>query len=191
MPRMPSHYCRAETKREYLTKKYKHKYQVWEDYAEAARKVDGKVCSITVFNKVFDSEFNIFLHQQKKDECNLCIEADLCPPIGSDLMRFEKHLEEREMARMQYELDSASAWTKSNDDQLSPSPRILVIETDLQKHILTPQANVGSFYYMRRLTNYNQTAYVHAHNKGILVLWHEGLLGKEGLCISTAIMEII
>jgi len=195
LPKMESHYCRANTSKLYLAKKYKYKQDVWKEYAALANAKQRKVCSYYSFIEIWKTEFNIGLFKPKKDECDVCIGAELNPPTEEEeLHDYEDHIRERDLSRQSYNIDVEKAWCQTEvagQMYTAINDRIMVIETDLQKQILTPISNASSFYFMSKLTNYNQTSYIHGHNQAFMVLWHEGLLGKDGLCIANAIIQII
>ncbi len=68
------------------------------------------------------------------------------------------HIRERDLSRQSYNIDVEKAWCQTEvagQMYTAINDRIMVIETDLQKQILTPISNASSFYFMSKLTNYN------------------------------------
>ena len=58
---------------------------------------------------------------------------------------------------------------------------------DLENVISLPKANVGNFYYKRKLSQYNLTGHCSLNKKGYCVLWHELMAGRGGNDIASAV----
>lgn len=72
-PRVPGHYCRANTQKEYLEfgLNMSKMYQLFVEYCKEVHKTPAKKW---LYTKIFNEEFNISFHTPKKDQCDTCCE---------------------------------------------------------------------------------------------------------------------
>ena len=130
-----------------------------------------------------DHEFNIANHVPKKDLCNLCEEHKRTTAMSPELTeKFEKH--------SQGKLETKSERDK---DRKFISKSTTVVTFDLENVLLCPKANVSCFFYMRKLTVFNLTAHVSdgKHKEGYCAIWHEGIGGRGGNDIASALVKIL
>lgn len=166
-PRMESHYCRLESKRDYLHPNL-NKQTMYDMFThENASK--GISASYTSYCNVLKSQ-NISFHNPKKDMCKICQtyrKGD--PQKKKELMEtFLQHTKEKEAVRLKK--DKAKRETDNN---------VAVATFDLQQVLYLPKTNDNQLFYKRRLANYNLTMYDLKTKECHCFLWHEGL-GKRG-----------
>lgn len=74
-PVMPSHYCRARSKRKYLAENLKVSIMHRQYIAERAPNAPN-TASYKQYLDIFNSEFNYSFHRSKKDRCTLCLQYE-------------------------------------------------------------------------------------------------------------------
>ena len=74
---------------------------------------------------------------------------------------------------------------KENNDEAS-----LIVVYDLENVINLPKADVGSFFYKRKLTLYNLTAMT-SSKQGYCAIWTEGMSGRAGNDIASYFIRIL
>ncbi|KAJ8926265.1 hypothetical protein NQ314_021386 [Rhamnusium bicolor] len=99
IPRVESHYCRAETEREYI-EGTKTIADLHRDYQESCKNENIPSATYRTYYDVFTREFNIAFHFPKKDQCDLCLEFHNTPADGKSFLqeRYEHHLREKDLS---------------------------------------------------------------------------------------------
>lgn len=72
LPKLPSHYNRANSSKLYLEPVFKSLSQLYQLYCETCKNADRKHLS----NKTFYCQFNdsnLAIYQPKKDQCDICV----------------------------------------------------------------------------------------------------------------------
>jgi len=67
----------------------------------------------------------------------------------------------------------------------------MYIEQDMQGNVISPDSDIGLFWYMSRINSYNFTCYIHGFNQVVCILWHEGLSGKDGVTMASARLKML
>jgi hypothetical protein len=144
-PRIESHYCRANTKQEYLEAGLTIR-EMYRLYKEACQKEVRKPVSEGKYRQVFNDQFNIAFHMPSKDLCDTCETFKSKQSTGSlagdDEEKQAMHLERKTQARVAKEADKTST-------------TVLTAAFDLQQVMSCPKLRVGSAYYLRKLNVYN------------------------------------
>ncbi|KAK3919936.1 Dihydroxy-acid dehydratase [Frankliniella fusca] len=175
-PRIPSHYCRKRTKREYLEKgltiaKMARLYQKWAEEKNLPR---NAVATQRQYRDILNSNFNLGFFKPKKDQCSLC--AIMGNKSNTRQIREEKkaawvaHVKNKEKARALKAKDVAESMTDKT---------VVACSFDLQKQLSCPKSENGAYYYRSKLNLYNFTAFNMTDRVGDCFLWHEGI-GKKG-----------
>ncbi|KAJ8931321.1 hypothetical protein NQ314_015776 [Rhamnusium bicolor] len=127
-------------------------------------------------NKMYIDGF----HTPKKDQCALCENFKNANQKTKENIkeRFEKHIKEKELSRIE----------KSKDVE---SDEIEVYCYDLQSVLPTPSGDVNSFYYKKKLATYNFTIYDVKNKKGYCYLWHEGTAKRGANEICSCVFKFI
>ncbi|CAG5006176.1 unnamed protein product [Parnassius apollo] len=71
IPKIESHYLRAQTKRQYISSE-KSLADIYRDYKQLREKDGLAIATSSTFNRIFNTEFNISFFVPKKDQCDLC-----------------------------------------------------------------------------------------------------------------------
>nr|XP_053611997.1 uncharacterized protein LOC128676083 [Plodia interpunctella] len=106
IPRIESHYLRANTSREYISGD-KTIMDIWRDF-DNMRKIQGKSsCEYWLYYDIFNKEFNISFFQPKKDRCDLCLDFELATPNRNIEIKkkYEDHLAEKNLCRQEKRVD--------------------------------------------------------------------------------------
>ncbi|KAG5871253.1 hypothetical protein JTB14_003398 [Gonioctena quinquepunctata] len=144
IPRIESHYLRAQTTREFIESS-KCLADLYRDYKEEREKANKCVASVSMFNRIFRNEFNISFFVSKKDQCDLCETFQNSDEEKNILLRpiYDQHQREKEMARIE---------NKNDKDDIN-KPHIIVY--DLQAVMPVPKGHASSFYYKSNLNCIN------------------------------------
>lgn len=180
-PCVESHYCRANTKRNYLDSTLNIK-KMYELYTEACNSSGRQPVKQSFYRSVFCSQYNLHFHVPKKDRCDLCEEVKMQTQNNDTLieekrLKFEKHLQDKVACREEKKKDRDTSTT------------FLVF--DMQNVITCPHAEVSNFYYKSKLNVYNLTAILSSTKQVYCALWHEGLMGRSGNDLASALIKIL
>jgi len=182
---VPAHYCRQDTKRQYLEDHFQTKIQLYNAYKEQCLTDNVEPVSMKKVVDVF-KKFDISFHCPKKDQCAKCRliyltlkQRDLSE---EEELEFLMHLIEKWIFRIQKKEKIAS---------VLGDKKMMYIEQDMQGNVISPDSDIGLFWYMSRINNFNFTSYIHGWNKVVCVLWHEGLSGKDGVTMASARLQML
>lgn len=168
-PKMQSHYCRKDTKREYLDKSL-NVQKMYELYIESCKAKNIEPQKQHIYRRVFNTEFNLAFHHPKKDLCAKCEKYKQGGPVSQD--EFEDHQQKKEQARKEKEKDKQEAKEHKN---------IHALTFDLEQVLSLPKSSISNFYYKRKLSLYNLTTYSLGNRDVKCFLWAE-MDGKRGAC---------
>lgn len=179
-PRIESHYCRANTKREYIEGdlSIEKMYALYKDFV-TERGLDP--VKIWIYRKIFCTEFNISFNRPSKDRCDLCAEVDLRKReknLSEDKKNeYERHMQEKQMMRNE---------KKKDKDSATP-----ILCFDLENVLSCPKGDVKNFFYKSKLNVYNMTAHLSINNNAYCAVWSEALHGRAGNDIASAVYKIL
>lgn len=176
-PRTESHYCRKNSKREYLhpSLTVTMMFDMFKD------KFPDVHCDYSTYFRVFKS-MNLSFHQPKKDKCNLCDIYERSTPEQKEELenRYTTHIAERNEVR------NLKNHLKENSD-----PSVVVATFDLEQVIYLPKTNRCEVFYKRTLSNYNFTVYNLKSKKCNANVWHEGLAKRGANEISSCLLDFL
>lgn len=182
-PRVPGHYCRKNTQKEYLEFGL-NLSKMYELYQEDCRTKNIIAAKKWLYTKMFNEGFNIGFFIPKKDQCDLCSEHENQRKLNKLTLdldeKFKTHIKEKEHARSQKNIDKATV-----------DKTTAIICFDLQRVLNIPQSNVSKAYYLQKLNVFNLTACDVANKQGYCVLWHEGMSGRAGNDIASATVQML
>lgn len=159
LPKLPSHYCRADSSKLYLEPIYACKMEVFKSYQTKCAENNKQALSRTTFLSVF-REMNYGLYQPKKDQCDICTSHD----IGNyDVELYSTHRLNVELARNEKTKDKAEAL----------SGKFHVLAVDVQGVLLAPMLKASSLYYKTKLVVHNFTVYNLSTRQTTCYLWDE------------------
>ncbi|KAF4518727.1 hypothetical protein B566_EDAN005179 [Ephemera danica] len=132
LPRVPSHYCRASSTREYLERPFHSIRQVYRLYKE------DLALSWTKFLNIFRVK-KLSIFKPKKDQCNICSLSQEDPTLT-------QHYQDNKQVKEEKRKD------KENMDQDT-----YVLCADVQSALPSPQIFVNATYYRSKLNCHNYT----------------------------------
>jgi len=178
-PRIDSHYCRADSKQEYIEGSFTIR-QIHVMYKDKCVEEEVRPLSEGIYRKIFNEKFNIAFHVPNKDLCDSCEmfkakQSALGVMSEEAVMKQEYHLSRKEQARVSKALDKVR-------------PEVVTAVFDLQQVMICPKLSVGSSYYLRKLSVYNLTVLQLNDMQGYCYTWNESE-GKRGANeIATAVV---
>lgn len=178
-PKIESHYCRSETKREYIDPALSiHKMHDLYLLANPTNPI-GEF----YYCKIFNGEFNIGFHKPSKDACDTC---DIYAK-RKQLQELDGNLEAQQAAHLRQKAQAYSS--KSRDKEATQGT--LAACFDLQQVLRCPKLFAGSTYYKRKLNIYNLTFYELQTKKGACYMWSESEAHRGANDIATAVVKYL
>jgi hypothetical protein len=180
-PKMESHYCRMTTRREYL-EAHLNISKMYDLYKEKQIQEGKTVVKKNIYDKIFNTEYNLAFHIPKSDRCDTC-EAFLVASQNQGLSEKETldhnaHLAEKTAMRAERQRD--------RDDK-----DVAVLSFDLQNVVTCPRAEISCFFYYRKLNLYNLTAHLSTTKQGYCAIWTEAEMGRSGNELASAIINVL
>lgn len=182
-PVMESHYCRAKTNKKYLQSDLKIE-KMYDLYKAKCTEVKKLPVKSSFYRYIFNTCFNIDFHVPKTDRCEKCEEIKIKSKENITISLDEKNAHDRHIA------EKLAMRAEKNRDKLIDGEKSLLVVFDLENVITLPKAEVGSFFYKRKLTLYNLTAMT-STKQGYCALWTECMSGRAGNDIASAFVKII
>lgn len=175
-PTVNSHYCRANSQREYL----EANLNVTKMYDLYRAKHENPV-SHGIYSKVFNTEFNLSFFRPKKDLCDKCeaFKVLVNPSEEQQNLNYE-HLQKTDEGRRERNLDR-----ERNEDDVA------VLTFDLENVFSLPKSEVSNFYYKSKLCVFNLTAHCNRNKTVYCSIWHEFTAGRDSNAIASAIVRIL
>lgn len=145
IPRTESHYLRADTQREYIEAD-KSLAELYRDYKSIQEDLSKPFVSSSMFNHIFNTEFNIGFFIPRKDQCDLCESYKNADDEAKEKMaeKYNEHLSEKKLSRQEKERDKSDK-------------NIMTFVYDLQAVLPAPKGPASSFYYSSKMSCYNFT----------------------------------
>ena len=176
LAKMPSHYCRASTGKEYLENIIPTKTELCEIYKDWCLKNHKPQGSRGLLMDVF-AEMNLAFLQPRKVQCDVCCSYET---NNISEQEYRAHLIKMDQARVEKQKD------KENKVQ-----QTVVITMDVQAVLLAPKILASAVYYKTKLCSHNFTVY-NVHTKDVVCyLWHEGEGGLTANMFATCIYDYL
>lgn len=181
IPRIESHYLRAQTERSYI-EGGKSLSDLYRDYRQERIESNLPYANLLMYSRIFNEEYNIGFFSPKKDQCELCVAFQNAEGEEKEAlrMRYEQHQKEKQLSRQEKEADKVRA-----------NKRVIVAVYDLQAVLPTPRGDVSVFYYKSKLNNYNFTISELKTGATECYLWHEGEGNRGAEEIATCVLKFI
>lgn len=164
IPRMESHYLRANTSREYI-EGGKSLADLHRDYQQEQTNMGEPSANLMMYSRIFNEEFNISFFSPKKDLCNLCESYKNAPDDPAIKKLYDTHQEEKLLSRKSKEEDKVN---------ITNNKSLLLASFDLQSVMPCPKGNLSIFYYKSKLNSYNFTICEIGRDAAECFFWHEG-----------------
>jgi len=159
-----SHYCRQSTDRQYLPSELSvsKMYRMYKEYCAKKGEIPAKEAA---YRKIFNREFNLHFFVPKKDQCDFCTEYQNTAKKSTILSaKYRKHCQQKLLARR----------TKKEAKRIARQDGTYVAACfDLQRVLSCPHGEVSSYYYHRKLSLYNLSAYSLGTGDAYCYLWTE------------------
>lgn len=158
IPKVPSHYCRASSCKQYVDNSFKSKnnmYKIFKDWCDQNNK---KPLHLKLFKTILN-DFKIGIHKPRKDQCDVCY-AFKVKNICQDV--YDAHILRKNEARL----------AKTNMKASANNQR-LIVTIDLQSILTCPKLLASQSYYKLKLQVHNFTIYSLNDRKVTLYVWHE------------------
>lgn len=150
IPRVESHYLRAQTSREFIdgglsiAELHRH-------YTAERRSNNNTAANYDAYSHVFNTEFNIGFFAPRKDQCDVCEAYNNASIKEKEDLKidYETHQEEKELSRKEKAKDKEEAEKEGS--------KIVLAVYDLQAVLPVPTGQTSAFFYKSRLNCYNFT----------------------------------
>lgn len=171
IPKVPSHYCRHDSKRLY----FEPTLNISKLYALYIEKIGDNPVSKFVFSQLFhDWDPPLSFYHPKKDQCSICNHK----PEN----KYASHIDRKEAI--------AAAKVQDKECALADSPRTVYATFDLQALLTLPYTQDSELYYSRKLSVMNFTIHDSLGN-GICNVWDESHGGKGSTEIGSCVIEYL
>jgi hypothetical protein len=182
--KVPSHYCRSKSIKEYLESNL-NRTKMYELYKAECAKCDRNPVKFSKYRDIFNKDFNLSFHIPKKDRCDLCEEIETKAKNKETVneqtrAKFEKH-----------KSDKGDTKTERDTDRNLDDPTTATICFDLENVIALPRADISNFFYKRKLNTYNLTAHCSVDKAVYNAIWTEADAGRGGNEIASALVNIL
>ncbi|CAG4956054.1 unnamed protein product [Parnassius apollo] len=184
IPKVESHYLRANTSRQFidggLTVAALHR-----NYSEIQKQQNKPIVNYDVYSRIFNQDFNIGFFKPKKDRCDECEAYENASEVEKNKLResFNLHQEEKSLSRHEKDRDMKRCHEPDNNT--------IVFTYDLQAVLPCPVGKSSSFYYKSRLNCYNLTISNANKRETTCYFWHEGLGNRGAIEIGSCVYKYL
>ena len=169
--RVPSHYTRKNTGREYIDGQLNLRklYDLYTSVTSWCVERSLTPCKRSLYEDVFRVEYNIYFHSPKKDQCEFCTRYN--NSTAEEKCKIEKKYSDHQRNKVRArEVKSAEKLRAQNDCH------IVSAVYDLEQVLPCPFLEVSVMFYKRKLSVYNLTVYELGSSDGNCFMWHEALI---------------
>ncbi|KAJ2940829.1 hypothetical protein O0L34_g10080 [Tuta absoluta] len=162
LPKVPSHYCRASSKKLYVDSTFRSVLHMYDVYKQWCQDNNKRPAARMTFLKVLNQE-NIGIHHPRKDQCDTC-----CSFKTGNITKesYDQHIAKKNEARKaKKEAISKASVSELND--------VVVITVDVQSVLLAPKLLASAIYYKQKLQCHNFTVYNTKSKDVTVYFWHE------------------
>lgn len=180
--RVPSHYTRKDTSKEYLPGDL-NLIKMYDMYVEKCREEKLKPEKLWFYRQVFNTNFNIAFHIPRKDLCDTCfIYKNNNLNDEEKITRseeYEKHLQRKENARECKNIFKDKAIKNEHH----------FCEFDFEAVRYCPQIKTKAIFYKSRFAVLNLTVYNVASRRAENYVWHEALCGRGASEVASCLFK--
>lgn len=179
-PRVPSHYCRKDTNKEYLPGDMNLQI-MYNLYVDKCRELNIQPEKLWFYRHIFKTEFHISVHIPRKDMCDKCFSFNQLTPEQKDSKQDEldMHLKRKHLARNM----------KNSIKERAEKGECHLAEFDLEAVRYCPHTNAKKIFYKRRLAVYNLTVFNVATKYAYCYMWHEGVAKRGSIEIASCLWD--
>ncbi|KAK5642408.1 hypothetical protein RI129_008575 [Pyrocoelia pectoralis] len=182
-PRIPSHWCRKDTSKEYL-EAHLNKEIMYRLYVEYCQEKQSKPVSKTVYKEAIIKK-NIGFYHPRKDQCwcyNYKENNDEGKSTAKTKEEYELHIRRKNAADEQKKTDKKVAQEDKS---------IICANFDLEAVLNCPIFFAKPVFYKRKLAVFNLTVYEVASKQGYAFLWDETNGHRGSNEIATCVFKFI
>lgn len=180
-PVIESHYCRKDTKKQYLEKGLSVR-KMYRMYVEDCKDAETRPQKFWLYNSIFNNDFNLGFHLPKKDLCSFC-------EIYKTQSDFENKEREKEYRDHEGRKERVRKMKQEDKERAMNDTNMRVINFDLQKVLISPKTDIGEVYYSRKLATYNFTVFDIVSKVASCYMWHEGIAKRGSNDIASCIHD--
>lgn len=138
----------------------------------------------SMYDRIFNTEFNISFFVPKKDQCAVCETFKNSSDEEQINLKatYEKHILCKTRAREEKQADVEKSRSNSN---------LKVVVFDLQAVLPTPSGEISTFYYKCRLNCYNFTIFEISTKSGFCYFWHEAIARRGANDIGSCLLDYL
>ncbi|XP_045540071.1 uncharacterized protein LOC123722410 [Papilio machaon] len=175
LPKMPSHYCRSSTSRQYLEPLFQNMAQLYKEFSSKCEFESVECLSRRIFDNIF-LKLNLSLYHPKKDRCDVC-----CGHEAGNINDAEiaLHRQRKEKARKEKEIDK----------DLAKEGKCHVFTQDVQSVKLAPNLQASAIYYKTKLCVHNFTMYNLATHEAVCYWFDESNASLEASVFASCIVD--
>ncbi|KAK6191297.1 hypothetical protein SNE40_003024 [Patella caerulea] len=162
LPKLPSHYCRSSSKKNYLEPVFTSASELYKVYVKDCKHNDKPFLRRKAFTSVFN-DLNLGIHRPKKDRCDICCGYETNNISEAD---YNLHMSRKNEARAEKAADKLRSEIEDH---------VKVVTLDLQSLLLCPLLTASSMYYKTKLGCHNYTIFDLASKDVVNYFWHEGI----------------
>lgn len=138
---------------------------------------------ITMYERIFNHEYNIGFFVPKKDQCAFCESYNNADVDKQHAMEDQKQQHDKEKVLSRQE--------KENDKEHAQKKLCKVACFDLQAVLPSPCGEVSDYYYKSKLATYNLSFFNFGNRNGHCFMWHEGIANRGANEIGTCVLNFI
>ncbi len=154
-----SHYCRQDTKKNYIAATFQSKMDVFRDYKKHCIENNTDPVSYFTFATVFD-EHDLAVFMPRKDQCDICVGFKVSEVSKQE---YDAHIIKQKRAKREKKFEKKAA--------ISGRRHTFTMDTEAVK--LSPDINASAVYYKTRLQTHNFTMYNLASRQCTNYWWNE------------------
>jgi hypothetical protein len=180
-PRVPAHWCRKDTKKEYL-ESILNRERMYSLYLEFCEEKKAKpVCKTTYKETLI--KLNIGFHVPRKDQC-WCHEFESLPSSEKEArqVEYEIHIKRKKATNDEKESDAKKA---------ASDPTYMSANFDLEAVLYCPLKYAKPVFYKRKLASYNFTVYTVGAKEGFCFFWDETTGNRGSIEVASCLSKYI
>lgn len=180
LPKMPSHYCRQSTAKDYVDINYTTWAEVYYDFEKYLKDQsipDGEKPTYKCFLDIIHKN-NLSIYRPKKDQCDLCYAYKNKNLPEED---YNNHITARDRARKE----------KAEDKERCLNGEIQMVTVDLQAVQSIPLISAGAQYFKLKLSVHQFTIYNEYDKSVVCYVWHEGEGGMEANVFASCLLDYL
>ena len=176
LPKLPSHYCRQSSKKQYLYDEIPNQVKLYQVFVEFCGNKGQDAPGRNVLARERKAK-NIDFDQPKKDRCDTCVSNETG---NCDADKFTEHIAKKTSAR-----------NAKNEDKVDQDTSHSVWTMDVQAVLISPRLNASALYYKTKLASHNFTMYNLKTKEVKCFVWDETQADLSSSVFATCIRKVL